>query len=409
MKNQHEEQKRAQRDQPRDHWDQPGPKAESEPKPDTGPNPAQAPTAIVKMVDGFEFRMPTDDRRGAEQATISNEELAENLGYARAGTLKELADSDKDFLRKFGILRPRRIIHSGPGRPGETYDYTQSQALYLATQSGMPNGKELTVRLIKAFGALLKLYESGDSALSGEIGREFLEQAKEFREQSRELRESHALLRRLAEQRPAVEVLDRRPAHLGPGFQNPAQQEFKDPPTVPQVDSKPNVYEVWDTNTKLMKDTAERLGWKPEEFIKSVVNRWNAKHPDKPIATRNYNQEAYGHGYGEEWTAHVRAECNAALGVVPPDMAANLRERVRHKPPSRVREALLGKPGERIPMLQLAQCLDQFPEYRNLTRDRMGKVTHSHISELCFTESSHPREVVDFIVGLVERIRNKAA
>jgi hypothetical protein len=82
---------------------------------------------------------------------ISDEDLAQHLGYARVENFRALVRQNEKMLRKINILRDSRIIHDGAGRPGRQFHLTETQAVFLIGKAGTPDADEIFARIAAAF------------------------------------------------------------------------------------------------------------------------------------------------------------------------------------------------------------------------------------------------------------------
>lgn len=104
-------------------------------------------------VDGFEFHVDQD-----QEPRITSELLASKLGYTRRAHLEDLANSHKEMLSKFAVIRVERVTEK-VGATTRTWEiplYTRKQVLYLISKSERPIANELTFQLIEAFDELSK-------------------------------------------------------------------------------------------------------------------------------------------------------------------------------------------------------------------------------------------------------------
>lgn len=128
--------------------------------------PSSEETGIVKTVtvDGWsiDFRLPMLTRDGAEQARITLTELAKRLGYSDKSKLKQLAERHASELAEFGISATVAVMSQrGNGAVVQLQEptYNPDQAAYLALSSETEAGRACRVRILKAYKALLGLFE----------------------------------------------------------------------------------------------------------------------------------------------------------------------------------------------------------------------------------------------------------
>lgn len=131
--------------------------AEFEPTVEPQPNKE---TAIVRVVDGIAWTLPTADLAGAEQARIPLTELATKLGYSDKAQLKLLASRHAQEIAEFGETFTVKVsVKQGfTNRIVNEPTYNPDQAAYLALSSETPQGRSCRVRIIKAYKSLLAMF-----------------------------------------------------------------------------------------------------------------------------------------------------------------------------------------------------------------------------------------------------------
>lgn len=123
-------------------------------------------TGIVRVVEGIPFTLPTLSRDGAEMARITLTDLAEALGYSDKQRLKELAGRHSREIAEFGVTLTVSVTRKvGVAvRKWEEPTYNPEQAAYLALSSETEQGRACRVRILKAYKALLALFEQAIAA-----------------------------------------------------------------------------------------------------------------------------------------------------------------------------------------------------------------------------------------------------
>lgn len=126
-----------------------------------GSNITQSETGIVRVVDGIPFTLPALDRSGAEAARVTLTDLAKALGYSDRQRLKELAARHVQELAEFGETFTVSVsVRQGfTTRQIDEPTYSPDQAAYLALSSETEQGRACRVRILKAYKALLAMFE----------------------------------------------------------------------------------------------------------------------------------------------------------------------------------------------------------------------------------------------------------
>lgn len=121
-------------------------------------------TGIIRVVDGFQFRLPSLTLEGAIAATVSLSHLAERLGYSDKCQLKDLAKRHASNLAEFGETLTARVSWPMPNGGLKWVDepmYNEGQAGYLMTESGTAEASRQKVKFIKAAIELRRQIASG--------------------------------------------------------------------------------------------------------------------------------------------------------------------------------------------------------------------------------------------------------
>jgi hypothetical protein len=123
--------------------------------------PEQHESGIVRVVDGIAWTLPALTKDGAEQARITLTELARSLGYSDKNDLKALAKKYTEELSSFGDSRSVRVsVKCGIfDKWLKEPTYNPDQAAYLALSSETEQGRACRVRILKAYKALLSMFE----------------------------------------------------------------------------------------------------------------------------------------------------------------------------------------------------------------------------------------------------------
>ena len=99
----------------------------------------------------------TDIQAVGDEPRVSDERLAEVLGFDRPRKIRELIERHLQALERFGSVCPTVGQTSAKGgRPGKAYRLNRRQALYLCTKSEAPLATEATIEMVEVFDAWQK-------------------------------------------------------------------------------------------------------------------------------------------------------------------------------------------------------------------------------------------------------------
>ncbi len=124
-------------------------------------------TGIVRYVEGIPFTLSSLSRYGAETARITLTHLAEKLGYSDKSKLKQLAERHAKELAELGSSATVAVLVHRESRGSVSVQeptYNPDQAAYLALSSETEQGRACRVRILKAYKALLAMFEQVASA-----------------------------------------------------------------------------------------------------------------------------------------------------------------------------------------------------------------------------------------------------
>jgi hypothetical protein len=143
------------------------PKAASKEPGEAKPVAEQGPASIVRVMNGWEFRLATDDEAGAKESRVTATELARELGYSDKEGLLRLADRNKHELARLGVT----VTVTVTGKVGATTrswvepSWGRLQTQYLIDHSETDIARDACVRFLLAVDKLIQFYQQAGPAL----------------------------------------------------------------------------------------------------------------------------------------------------------------------------------------------------------------------------------------------------
>lgn len=125
------------------------------------PRQRVAETGVVQVVDDIAWTLPALTRAGAEQARIRLTDLANALGYSDKQSLLRLAERNASQMSELGETATVAVsVRQGfTSREVQEPTYNPDQAAYLALSSETEKGRACRVRILKAYKALVAMFE----------------------------------------------------------------------------------------------------------------------------------------------------------------------------------------------------------------------------------------------------------